>query len=440
MVNTGACPFVIHDEVLSLILDEFYEKLLEDRYIKENFLSNENLNSIKAKQIQIIKELFKSFEDNNRKFKKLIKYLVEIHSKRGIPFELFINFVNTLKNIFIRYFGAKHFEIKLYIEVFFDEIENNAAKYYSKIIMREERKHILIEQSNLKEILDSEKYNMINVHINWLIGLNRAFSLEKEKYLPPLQEDSCCFFHEYIKNNKLCSVVSKKKNINRVLNWHKTLHESASLLRYLFFDKKDYRTFLYAFFKFSKEVYNFTNILLNIFIEEEKTTAKKDPLTSLYNRRSLRDVISYHKKLAKSLNTSFSIIMIDLDNFKKVNDIYGHIFGDKVLQHVSEIVRKNIRKNDYAFRYGGEEFLVLLPSADLNSAKKVAERIRKNLESSTVCYFGIKIRITASFGVAVFKDQYLDLDVEDMLKIVDKALYIAKKSGKNRVEAFINLP
>jgi len=68
--------------------------------------------------------------------------------------------------------------------------------------MKKERKHILIEQSNLKEILDSEKYNMINVHINWLIGLNRAFSLEKEKYLPPLKEDSCCFFHEYIKNNK----------------------------------------------------------------------------------------------------------------------------------------------------------------------------------------------------------------------------------------------
>jgi len=144
----------------------------------------------------------------------------------------------------------------------------------------------------------------------------------------------------------------------------------------------------------------------------------KDFLTDTFNRRKFYEVIENMD------NSTHSLIMLDIDNFKQINDTYGHDKGDYVLQKVVEIIRKNIRKDDYIFRWGGEEFIILLKNTTLDNACKVAQKIKEDLEKSD--FQGLKV--TASFGVC--ETNKIDNEV---LQKLDNALYESKRKGKNRI-------
>ena len=153
--------------------------------------------------------------------------------------------------------------------------------------------------------------------------------------------------------------------------------------------------------------------------------AKQDRLTELYNRGEIEATL---KRSLDAAAFPLSVIMLDIDNFKSINDNYGHETGDAVLKSVAKILTQNIRQVDAAGRWGGEEFLIVLPGSDLNAAATVAERIRHKLETTDI--LPDKRPVTASFGAASLREheEYLDF-----YQRVDSSLYTAKKSGKNRV-------
>lgn len=152
-----------------------------------------------------------------------------------------------------------------------------------------------------------------------------------------------------------------------------------------------------------------------------------DVLTGTLNRRTLMNRIS---DTFGKFNADIGIIIVDIDDFKKINDKYGHLIGDDVLREFSTIVSQGLRKSDFVGRYGGEEFLIVLPGLDLKESCKVAERIRLSLESEVFNFGGISLKLTASFGVTVLRKGD---DIKTSLQRADDALYDAKKSGKNRV-------
>nr|WP_242462922.1 bifunctional diguanylate cyclase/phosphodiesterase [Persephonella atlantica] len=167
-------------------------------------------------------------------------------------------------------------------------------------------------------------------------------------------------------------------------------------------------------------------------ISELEYYAGHDPLTDLYNRRTFEDFLRYEVSRAKRKNHRFSLIMIDLDNFKYINDTYGHQIGDTVLKSVADILEKSVREGDLVARIGGDEFVVLLSETNLEFAVKVAERLRKNLESNRICTLnGDIISVHASFGVVEYPTH--GRDKEELMMIVDNALYRAKDLGKNIV-------
>ncbi len=166
------------------------------------------------------------------------------------------------------------------------------------------------------------------------------------------------------------------------------------------------------------------------FIEEkfneQKREADHDALTGLLNRRSFdRDITQLHES-----QVPYSLVICDIDDFKKINDTYGHLVGDKVLKEVGEILTNYVRNNTRSYRYGGEEFVVLLPNADENAAKVVGERLREVIENRTIQINSARINFTASFGGTKRKEGD---DIASVIGRADKALYEAKKSGKNRV-------
>lgn len=157
----------------------------------------------------------------------------------------------------------------------------------------------------------------------------------------------------------------------------------------------------------------------------------RDPLTGLYNRLKLDELFAIYLSLASRHKSSFSIIMLDIDKFKLVNDTYGHQVGDMLLQEMSTLLKENIRLEDTLGRWGGEEFLILLPLTTLDEALSLAELLRERTQKSLFSVVGKK---TISVGVATFNQGD---DEKSMTRRADEALYRAKENGRNRVEAEI---
>ncbi len=175
-----------------------------------------------------------------------------------------------------------------------------------------------------------------------------------------------------------------------------------------------------------------TIILLTIIFSNNnklRFLAHNDQLTGVSNRRDLTNILEKEYERSQRYNNTFSFIIFDIDHFKRINDTYGHNTGDRILKEISMLVSENIRKSDYFGRWGGEEFVVIAPENNLKSAKKFAEKLRKEIDE----YSFIKERnITASFGVAELSAEE---NIDQLIKRADDALYRAKANGRNRVES-----
>ncbi len=172
------------------------------------------------------------------------------------------------------------------------------------------------------------------------------------------------------------------------------------------------------------------NIQLESALATIRELAMHDELTGSYNRHYLMDRMTQEARRSKRSKSTFCVCMIDIDFFKKINDKYGHIAGDKVLQIFAKVLERDLRTTDCFARYGGEEFVLLLPDTALESAVAVAERARRRIEVAGFTDLGIP-PVTASFGVAQYQTPE---DIDATLGRADTALYQAKSSGRNRVE------
>jgi diguanylate cyclase (GGDEF)-like protein len=172
--------------------------------------------------------------------------------------------------------------------------------------------------------------------------------------------------------------------------------------------------------------------LQNCFnIQRLETDAALDPLTGCYNRREFDRLIEHHIAGARRHGKDLSMIMFDIDHFKHVNDTLGHSAGDAVLAQIAAMVRSTVRRGDYLIRYGGEEFVALLPDTELSRAVELAGRLRRILESYDIRLQGGKvIRKTASFGVACYQKSW---NAGRFVNEADRLLYKAKTLGRNRV-------
>jgi diguanylate cyclase (GGDEF)-like protein len=159
--------------------------------------------------------------------------------------------------------------------------------------------------------------------------------------------------------------------------------------------------------------------------------ARTDPLTGLANRRHAIERLHDEARRAQRGQGSFALVLVDLDHFKLVNDTHGHACGDHVLRHAAALLAASVRALDVAARWGGEEFLLILPGTETPGAVTVAEKVRAQLAGGEVTWQGELLRVTATFGVASCADG----DVDGCLRAADAALYAGKEAGRNRVVA-----
>jgi len=167
-------------------------------------------------------------------------------------------------------------------------------------------------------------------------------------------------------------------------------------------------------------------------LEQVSELVREDQLTGALNRRGLDETIERELKRADRSMTAVSVALLDIDNFKQLNDSLGHQVGDRALKHLTKVIKETLRPADTVGRYGGEEFLIVLPETDLKSAIEAMQRLQRDLTKKFFLHNNERVLVTFSAGVAL---RGTDEDAEDLIGRADKAMYQAKQAGKNRVEA-----
>lgn len=169
---------------------------------------------------------------------------------------------------------------------------------------------------------------------------------------------------------------------------------------------------------------------LGVAYRKMESLARTDPLTNLSNRRDFYEKLVYEKFRSERGNKAFSLVLGDIDNFKSYNDRFGHDCGDFILVETANIIKSVVRKQDVVGRWGGEEFILLLPEATLSGGERVAESIRQKIAEESFCFNKNRFSLTMTFGVSEF-DGFSDID--PCIKMADEALYLGKIKGKNCV-------
>jgi len=261
--------------------------------------------------------------------------------------------------------------------------------------------NILEENSNIlkKDIEDDKKIATELVGVNQVVLNESSIEALKEIVLSKVErlseEISKKIDH---KSTALVHIEKEKESVNRELSEYKKREQELIKLR--------------------KE------------LEKYKVESVTDPLTGLFNRKFLVKKFEEEMERSKRYNSKFSVIFIDIDNFKRINDVYGHIVGDFVLKYLANIIKSELRKVDYAFRYGGEEMVVLLSETDLDGAMKFANRLLETVRNTIFRYKTEELKITVSMGVVEYK---IGEPLDQIINRADAAMYRAKKEGKDRV-------
>jgi len=174
--------------------------------------------------------------------------------------------------------------------------------------------------------------------------------------------------------------------------------------------------------------------ILEISHRDLEEKMKIDFLTGVYNRAYVDKKLIQYIDIADRTNAPFTLILVDIDNFKGINDTYGHICGDMILKSAARLFIEKSRNISIVGRFGGDEFIIIVPYSDTNSSLYMAERLRMSLEETDFNYNGINIRVTASFGLVAWSKGIKSC--QEIIKNADNCLYYAKRNGKNRVSVF----
>ena len=339
------------------------------------------------------------------------------------------DFLKEAIQLRVRGYVTKPLKINDLIDTISIAVEPKYLKDQLEVLNKQLSLEVEEKTLELRSILDSQE-NMILVFNEYNVSsANKTFleffKLETiEDFIANNKPINNYFIEEeeyfYTKENDWISEIMKLEDMKRVVRIKNASNED-----------KIFRVDITTFFYETKHyVVSFTDITeLKEYTYELQYRATHDSLTKLYNRQKLNEELSKEILRENRYQHNLSILMFDIDNFKNINDTYGHDVGDVVLIDLSNILKGSIRATDYAARWGGEEFMVLLPETSIDETTRLANELREKIE--TYQPDNIDLPITISIGIAEFIPNENTRD--DFIKNVDIALYQAKRTGKNKV-------
>jgi len=416
--------FINNDE--DILFNEFI-----DRYTTcITSYDDEKFDIIMAHYSNILEILCRPFEVEEliSEFEELAKYKISI----AIPYVIMSNEIYGLKNMLVPHLSVNS---KSILDLFslFNTINNSVAKVYLLNYIEKLTALNNIRISSLSDLVEKNIISHYESHLIWLTKLAKNIKDEKKENFVELN-DNLCEFGIWLKGDAKL-IIQNNSKYKTIDNLHKNLHLFAKKIFTHIAQNEHHILIMYLekceliSLSLGTELALIDNILMNKRIT-------KDTLTEALNRHALRNVFESQYELSLATNSSFVLAMCDLDFFKKVNDKYGHVAGDRVLKSFVTIVKESIRSSDVIIRYGGEEFIIMLPSVNKEKGKQVLETVRKSFEESFIEFNSKIIKATVSIGMMEIhpEKEHKKGFIDEYIMIVDQKLYMAKKSGRNRIE------
>ena len=382
---------------------------------------------------EIFDTLSRSFEEKEMLtlFENLAKFKISL----DLPYVIVTNELFTLKNIILtKMLNEDSSKEILKLISLFKKINDKLAYIYLTSYIEKLLTINNVRISSFSDLIDKSIIKYYESHLIWISDLAVCIR-DKNQYEFPELDEQLCHFGQWLHSDakKIIQNDTKHNNINTL---HSNLHFFGRKI-HNYVEKDEYHLLITYLEKcelislnIGAELALINNILLN-----RKVT--KDALTGALSRESLSSIFESQYELSLATDSPFVLAMCDLDNFKSINDTYGHIAGDKLLQKFVSIVKEHLRNSDIIVRYGGEEFIILLPTLKKNRAFDVLEKIRKSFEENILYLDEQEIKATVSIGITEInpEDVFNQIFLEEHVAIADKKLYRAKNSGRNKVIA-----
>ena len=401
---------------------EFYGLIMESGHYRAFFDDSEQVKNLVKLQS---KNFYQSLSMSDSDFEANYLALGLMHANLKLPFEDMVSSLSLvrdklLKNTFIE---------ERFIYTAIEKMERYLAKGYLEFEFEDVLKQLVFLIENVKKTYPFSDQDVVLSPLNWLTRIVKGFQSDQ----PVLSE--------HVQTADQCALTPKIESINieevlkeRILVSHTEQHSLGMSMAY-FYRKGDY---MLASFMFSKLFAITVSLSNQIGLAVSQQAIEKmhyDSLTGLLMRRSMERKAQDALHKAKRLKQSVAILMLDLDYFKRINDTWGHQAGDRVLIEMGALIKRNQRAEDVSFRYGGEEFLLLLSNFTLENTLALGERLREQVEALEVFWQGQKIDLTLSVGAVVVEPENLATPLEGMIEKADQNLYKAKEAGRNQVIA-----
>jgi len=409
------------------ILQEFYDKYLVSTYI-DSSSDLSDLHNFFAQSIEYLSL------NEVEKFKLIHKEILILHIKMHTPYVVFINEINNLKKIIINLFISNlEFDI-ITIYKLYEEVENEIAKSYLDLYIAQLSSSCNVRLSNLGDMVEQNVIEYYVAHLKWLLNLAKSVHSESIKKFP-LVDANICEFGQWL-NTDAKNIIKNSSKLKYLKRIHNQLHLiSDKIKKIITAETKEYNvllTYLERCELISLSIGTELALIDNTIVNQKSA---KDSLTGALSRQVLTQIFRNQYDISLATSSNFIVAMCDLDNFKQINDTYGHLGGDKMLIAFVNIVKEELRASDIVIRYGGEEFLLILPSSNYEQGKKVLNNICIAYRNFSLLFQNQEVSTTVSIGMVEVeaKQQYSEIHLEEYISIADKRLYQAKHSGKNRV-------
>ncbi|MEG1453430.1 GGDEF domain-containing protein [Brevundimonas sp.] len=412
------------------LADRFYEVLLTDESA-QTFLSSSLVEErLKASLMKWVQDIFRQEGEQKAIFEQHQRKIGEVHARIKVPLRLVMYGASVLKNRMSELVLQSDLDRvdAAHAIMLTDGLIDQAIAIMSEAYMQGSMRRAQVDESYrlfaLGQDIAHERDGQIAALLEWLQGV--LFQMFDGCVLQPTSLASSPFglwlthragliFDGSPSLTAIEAIIARVDSsiLPRLITGHETKGDLSEPLGEL-----------------KNSVQEIKFLLNDLFQSVAGLENGRDPLTRALNRRFLPTILSREISLATNNGAQLSLMMLDVDHFKAINDQWGHSTGDAVLKQVAEIISDNVRLSDFVFRYGGEEFLIVLVETSAEEAHVVAERIREQLASREIRLpVGGTARVTASLGLAAFKDHP---DYNELIETADKALYEAKNAGRNR--------
>ncbi|MGM0541485.1 MAG: diguanylate cyclase [Pseudomonadota bacterium] len=399
---------------------DFSHLMMTSEHFRVIFDSQQQMEALILQQAD---NFYQSLSMSDQDFKVNFCRLGLSYAKRALPFEIMVAAFSLARDNLLKNTAVQPSELYTIIE----KMEGYLAKGYLVYQFEDVLSQLELASENIKRIYTEDDFEVVMRPISWLKRIVSGFQEDKILEHADILTADFCPLTPLI--NALDVEIELKQ---RILISHTEQHALALNMAF-FFRQEDYMLANFMFSRLFATTISLSNQIGLAVSHQAIEELQYDALTGLLLRHSLEQ--KFQETASKNIlkNQSIAIIMLDVDHFKNINDSWGHSAGDKVLTLLGELVKSNQRENDFAFRYGGEEFLILLSNVSFENSHMIAERIRQQVEVVEVQWQGALIPLTLSIGVVHIDARDLSGPLESYIEQADQNLYQAKDSGRNRV-------